>query len=1002
MLDEFSDVWRDAVGPGPPANVAPLRVSLKVDATPYRSPARKYAPLQAQFIRDYVQYLVDNGLVEQNNASRWASAVVPVRKPGTKDEFRMTIDYRVVNRMTVPIAGTMPSVATTTDAFNGKKFFGRFDFTKGFWQLPLHEESREIFSFITPDGVFTPDQVPQGAMDSALHFQSQVQTELAPLIPHSALVWVDDVILFATTIHDFLQTLRKFFEIVSAANFKLNMLKSSLFELEIKWCGKLVSSDGIRHDPARVNALVELPLPATVADLQRFAFATNWLHDSLPDYARTVAPLHDKLKAEKKRIGRRNRNALQVATSWDSDEKAVYENVLSLVRDSALMAHHDPDAELCVFTDASLFGFGIVVTQVMQWQPGIPVERQNHQLIICKGGTFKHSQLNWTVVEKEAYPIVKACNDLEYLLLRPGGFRLFCDHANLIYIFAPHADLKKHVRDRLQRWEMRLCGLHYRIEHISGDANVWADIVSRWHVRGEEQVLVSAVQTRGRRNVPVEDLSVLRPLMDADFVFPTWTDIAAAQSEAGREKARLRVDFSEENGVLLVDERPWIPTGAQDLLARILVVAHYGAQGHRGQEAMIIVLKSRFCITKLEDKVAKFVRGCLLCKHFKGPRLIPRPHGPLLTPTERNELVHWDFLFLGDGYGDSTYLLVVKDGLSHFCELFPCATPSAYVAAEALLMWYFRYGLPQTLLSDQGTHFRNEIVQHLVTRLKMELYVTPVYSPWLNGTVERLNKDVLQVVRAFLMEYSLDSHEWPYLLPVIQANLNHTPVKSLAGHSPVEVFTGLPASSALDVLVVPATETSVERVVELGDMSDKLDSLRVSLQDLHREVNDTKERKRLQDMRAHKGTPVNFDVGDFVLWSRIEQRLPNHKLLGQWVGPFEVVKALPHSFEVKHLVTGRVDDVHASRLKFYADSALNTTEELLELVSSQGMMLGVERIVDHRFNHEYGRWELMVAWVGLQAIESRSLRLFRMYLLKCATTSPLRLKMMKSADNSTS
>ncbi|ETL31580.1 hypothetical protein L916_15660 [Phytophthora nicotianae] len=201
---------------------------------------------------------------------------------------------------------------------------------------------------------------------------------------------------------------------------------------------------------------------------------------------------------------------------------------------------------------------------------------------------------------------------------------------------------------------------------------------------------------------------MLRPLINADFVFPTWTDIAATQSVAGREKARLRVDFSEENGVLLVDECQWISNGAQDLLARILVVAHCGAQGHR----------------------------------------------------------------------------------------------------------------------------------------------------------------------------------------------------------------------------------------------DKLNNLRTSLRDLHREVNHTKERKRLQDMRAHKGTSVNFDVSDFVLWSRIDQRLPNLKLLGQWVGPFEVVKALPHSFEVKHLVTGCVYDVHASRLKFYADSALNTTEELQEIVSSLGMVLGVERFLE--------------------------------------------------------
>ncbi|OWZ03891.1 hypothetical protein PHMEG_00024300 [Phytophthora megakarya] len=59
--------------------------------------------------------------------------------------------------------------------------------------------------------------------------------------------------------------------------------------------------------------------------------------------------------------------------------------------------------------------------------------------------------------------------------------------------------------------------------------------------------------------------------------------------------------------------------------------------GHRGQELMLFALKDRCFIVKLEDKIAKFVRQCLLCKHFKGPNLIPRPYDPLPTPTERNE-----------------------------------------------------------------------------------------------------------------------------------------------------------------------------------------------------------------------------------------------------------------------------------------------------------------------------------------------------------------------------
>jgi len=560
-------------------------------------------------------------------------------------------------------------------------------------------------------------------------------------VPHSALVWVDDVILFAPTVAEFVQVLGKFFALVAEARLKLNMANSKLFTVEVLWCGRLISGSGIRHDPTRVSALSTLPLPATVADLQYFICATNWLQDSLPDYSRMIAPLQAKLAAEKKRIGGRNRNALAVATTWTEADQAAYQAMLSLVRNSALMASPDPNAELLVFTDASLSGYSIIVTQVVHWDPTLPVAKQHHERIICKGGTFKHNELNWTIVEKEAYPIVKACHDLEYLLHRPIGFCLYCDHANLIHIFAPHEALKKHVRDRLQRWAMRLCGLHYIIEHIAGEDNVWADITSRWHTR--EVVRVAAVQTRSRHVTPLAAMSPLRPLSDAEFVFPTMDDIRAAQDSAGREHSRLRVALDEVDGVLTAEGRPWIPNGAKELLAWIFVVAHAGAQGHRGQESMQALLQQRFWIARVVEKVAKFVRDCLLCKHVKGPRIISRPYGPTIVATRRNEALHWDFLFLGSGYGDTAYLLVVKDELTHYCELIPCATPTSFVAAEALSMWCARYGIPEMLQSDQGTHFRNEVVTHLCARLKTEQVFTPVYSPWLNGTVERLNKDIL-------------------------------------------------------------------------------------------------------------------------------------------------------------------------------------------------------------------------------------------------------------------
>ncbi|OWZ08420.1 hypothetical protein PHMEG_00019045 [Phytophthora megakarya] len=123
MLSQFPDFWRDAVSSDPPARVEHLRVTLKSEAVPHRSPPRKYAQLQAQFICEYVKSLVDNNLVAKNNASRWASEVVP---------FRITLDYIPVNRVIIPIAGAVPSAATMAEALKGKKVFGNMDFMHGF------------------------------------------------------------------------------------------------------------------------------------------------------------------------------------------------------------------------------------------------------------------------------------------------------------------------------------------------------------------------------------------------------------------------------------------------------------------------------------------------------------------------------------------------------------------------------------------------------------------------------------------------------------------------------------------------------------------------------------------------------------------------------------------------------------------------------------------------------------------------------------------------------
>ncbi|GMF43511.1 unnamed protein product [Phytophthora lilii] len=143
-----------------------------------------------------------------------------------------------------------------------------------------------------------------------------------------------------------------------------------------------------------------------------------------------------------------------------------------------------------------------------------------------------------------------------------------------------------------------------------------------------------------------------------------------------------------------------------------------------------------------------------------------------------------DYLFLGETYGTTKYVLVLKDELTHFCELIPADSANSEVVVASILDWFKRFGLPESWESDNGSHFKSEVMASLCERLKAQQAFVPVYTPWINGTVERLNRDILQVLRAMLLEFQLDTRNWLYLLPLIQASLNHSPVASLGTAPP--------------------------------------------------------------------------------------------------------------------------------------------------------------------------------------------------------------------------
>jgi hypothetical protein len=152
LVVECKDLFRLKLGADPPANVKPLVIKLRDGAEPVRMSARKYAPPQLKFMRDKIHELEELGLVYKNTGAEWESPPLILPKPGP-DQYRMTVDLRVPNASTKPTAWPMNNLQDELHDLHGSEVFATLDFCQGYWQTPLHKDSQDFQSFITPDKV---------------------------------------------------------------------------------------------------------------------------------------------------------------------------------------------------------------------------------------------------------------------------------------------------------------------------------------------------------------------------------------------------------------------------------------------------------------------------------------------------------------------------------------------------------------------------------------------------------------------------------------------------------------------------------------------------------------------------------------------------------------------------------------------------------------------------------------------------------------------------------
>jgi hypothetical protein len=182
-----------------------------------------------------------------------------------------------------------------------------------------------------------------------------------------------------------------------------------------------------------------------------------------------------------------------------------------------------------------------------------------------------------------------------------------------------------------------------------------------------------------------------------------------SSATACQEEPPRQVDAG---GMRMIINALWIPDRAVELQLRLCVEAHCRSAGHRAYEATLGAIKEYVAWTTMAKDFKVFVQNCLHCVATIPGDKVPRPLGTQLHATKPNEILLFDFLYIGMSRDEKyQYLLLFKDDLSGYLWLVPCRTADAAATVDALMRWFAVFGVVLLWISDRGSHFKNEVVQ---------------------------------------------------------------------------------------------------------------------------------------------------------------------------------------------------------------------------------------------------------------------------------------------------
>ncbi|GJX03174.1 putative reverse transcriptase domain-containing protein [Tanacetum coccineum] len=288
VVKEFPDVFPEDLPGLPPVRQVEFQIDLIPGAAPVARTPYRLAPSEMQELSNQLQELTDRGFIRPST-SPWGAPVLFVKK---KDgSFRMCIDYRELNKLTIKKRYPLPRIDDLFDQLQGSSVYSKIDLRSGYHQLRVREEDIPKTAFRTRYGHYEFQVMPFGLTNAPAVFMDLMNRVCKPYLDKFVIVFIDDILIYSRNEEEHANHLRIILELLRKEKLYAKFSKCDFWIHIVQFLGHLIDSQGLHVDPAKIEAVKNWTSPTTPTEVRQFLGLAGYYRRFIEGFSKIAKPL---------------------------------------------------------------------------------------------------------------------------------------------------------------------------------------------------------------------------------------------------------------------------------------------------------------------------------------------------------------------------------------------------------------------------------------------------------------------------------------------------------------------------------------------------------------------------------------------------------------------------------------------------------------------------------------------------------------------------------------